>query len=612
MIKHNTVLPVDLVNNATVYLWYILLDSNQINLRGRTMQNKIKELEQQLEQKKIEMNSIQQIGKALSSELRTTRLLPLIMKEVTRLMHAERSTFYIVDQERGELWSQIAQQAEITEIRLKIGVGIAGHVAKTGEVINIPDAYNDDRFDPTTDKKTGYHTRSILCMPIFEPHNSDAQQPEIIGVLQVLNKIDGVFTSDDEDLLSSMASQIAIAIINARLYASLEKKVSELDLLFSIERELNKIIDKQELLQWLTAKIAETLKVDLAMVALFDGNDSGFNTMLSNRGEVSEEMQKGLFALEEVQHVLDVKELLVLNNFGDQDEKHARLSALIGSKVKHFACMPLQIDDKIIGVMPLFNKLEDNDYFRMDDQKLIRSLSSQISRSLETYRLREEKIKADRLASIGNMMSTIVHDLRTPINNIQGFVELMQEEDDEELREEFSGIIHEQITTLTNMTKDVLDFAKGKTSILPVKYPVDKLITQFAKVFEQDVVKKGYRFEAVCDTASMVYVDPERMNRVFMNIMKNALEAMKPGGTFSIHAKDRDGEVVFSLSDTGQGIPEEIRDNLFEEFVTSGKEGGTGLGLAIVKKMVDQHKGRIEVESEVGKGTTFKIYLKRL
>ena len=576
------------------------------------MQDKIKELEQQLAQKKIEMNSIQQIGKALSSELRTTRLLPLIMKEVTRLMHAERSTFYIVDQERGELWSQIAQQAEITEIRLKIGVGIAGHVAKTGDVINIPDAYHDDRFDPTTDKKTGYHTRSILCMPIFEPQDSDEQKPNIIGVLQVLNKIGGVFTGDDEDLLSSMASQIAIALINARLYASLEKKVSELDLLFSIERELNKIIDKQELLQWLTAKIADTLKVELSMVALFDGSESGFNTVLSNRGEVSGKIQQGLFALDEVQQALERNDLLVFNNFGEQDEKHARLTKLIGSEVKHFACMPLQIDNKIIGAMLLFNKLETNDYFRMDDQKLIRSLSSQISRSLETYRLREEKIKADRLASIGNMMSTIVHDLRTPINNIQGFVELMQDEEDEEMRAEFSEIVHEQIATLTNMTKDVLDFAKGKTSVLPVKYPVDKLIKQFAKVFEQDVVKKGYQFEAQCDSASMIYVDPERMNRVFMNIMKNALEAMKPGGTFSIRAEDRDGEVLFSLSDTGQGIPEEIRDNLFDEFVTSGKEGGTGLGLAIVKKMVDQHKGRIEVESEVGKGTTFKIYLKRL
>ncbi|MCK5375389.1 MAG: GAF domain-containing protein, partial [Alphaproteobacteria bacterium] len=195
------------------------------------MDAKTTTLEQQLKRKQIEMNSIQQIGKALSSELRTTRLLPLIMNEVTRLMNAERSTFYIVDQERGELWSQIAQKAEVLEIRLKIGTGIAGHVAQTGEIINIEDAYNDDRFDPSTDKKTGYHTRSILCMPIFEPAKK-GMKAAIIGVLQVLNRIDGVFIKDDEELLSSMASQIAIALINARLYASVEKKVSELNLLF--------------------------------------------------------------------------------------------------------------------------------------------------------------------------------------------------------------------------------------------------------------------------------------------------------------------------------------------------------------------------------------------
>jgi adenylate cyclase len=164
------------------------VSSHEVELKDR-----ISVLEKKLHRKEIEMNSIQQIGKSLSSELNTERLLLLIMDEVTRLMNAERSTFYIVDNERGELWSKIAQKAEIMEIRLKIGVGIAGNVAKTGQVINIEDAYNDDRFDPSTDKKTGYKTRSILCMPIFEPLKDDKTKPDIIGVLQILNKKDGVF-----------------------------------------------------------------------------------------------------------------------------------------------------------------------------------------------------------------------------------------------------------------------------------------------------------------------------------------------------------------------------------------------------------------------------------
>ena len=169
-------------------------------------QNKLAELEKLLQRKTIEMNSIQQIGRALSSELRIERLLMLVIEEVNKLMDAERGTFYIVDQEKGELWSKVAQKAEILEIRLKIGVGIAGHVAKTGDVINIPDAYKDKRFNPEIDKKTGFKTRSILCMPIFEASNDSSKEKNIIGVLQILNKRNGIFEENDEELLASMAA----------------------------------------------------------------------------------------------------------------------------------------------------------------------------------------------------------------------------------------------------------------------------------------------------------------------------------------------------------------------------------------------------------------------
>lgn len=577
------------------------------------MQEKITSLQEKLKRKQVEMNSIQQIGKSLSSELRTSRLLPLIMKEVTRLMFAERSTFYIVDQERGELWSQIAQKAEIMEIRLKIGVGIAGHVAKTGEVINITDAYNDDRFDPTTDKKTGYRTRSILCMPIFEPQKGEKEKPAIIGVLQVLNRIDGVFDKEDEALLSSMASQIAIALINARLYASVEKKVARLNLLYDIEQELNKPLDREEMLAQLIKKISETLQVEASFVALFDGKEDQFSTVIPFNIDINNRKPIATMAAADlVQNTITSGQTRVINFFDQQSTPETDIFKAIGMTVKHLILLPLKAEKGPLGIIALFNKTEANDFFRDEDVQLINSLSSQLVRNLETYRLRQEKQKADHLAAIGNMMSTIVHDLRTPINNIKGFVELMQDEEDRETRSEFADIVYEQVDTLTSMTRDVLDFAKGKTSILPVKHPADKLLSQFDKLFRKDVEGRGYKFNVVCNSASMVYVDPEKMGRVFMNIMKNALEAMEPGGSFTLTADDLDGEVLFSLADTGDGIPEQIRDKLFDEFVTSGKEGGTGLGLAIVKKMVDQHKGRIEVETESGKGTTFKIYLKRL
>ena len=577
------------------------------------IKEKLREVTKKLERKEIEMQSIQQIGKALSSELRIEQLLILIMNEVTRLMNAERSTFYIVDEERGELWSKIAQKAEILEIRLKIGTGIAGHVASTGEIINIPDAYNDSRFDPSTDKKTGYHTRSILCMPIFEPTIKKKVKPAIIGVLQVLNKIDGIFTKNDEELLSSISSQVAISIINSRLYSALEKKINETNLLYEIEQEMNQAYNLDELLGKLVEKICGALKIEASLISLIDTNNE-FYIPQAARNINTEQLKNIKFSKTKglTGKIVKKAKLLAINNTSIDNAFELDFWNQLGLDIQQIALAPLIIDKQVIGILMVFNKSEQDEFFREEDVRIIDSLASQISRSIEAYRLRDEKIQAERLASIGNMMSAIVHDIRTPMNNINGFVDLMQEEDEAETREEYAEIIMTQIKTLTNMTTDILDFAKGKTNILPIKYPVDKIVDRFNKVFEHDVTSRGFQFETSCNTQSMIYVDPEKINRVFMNIMKNALEAMKKGGKFSLIADQENSEVVFKLSDTGQGIPAEIKDRLFDSFVTSGKEGGTGLGLAIVKELVDQHKGRIEVDSEPNKGTIFKIYLKKM
>lgn len=576
------------------------------------MDAKLDELKKQLARKEIEMSSIMHIGRALSSELRLERLLLLVIKEVNRLMNAERGTFYIVDQEKGELWSKIAQKAEISEIRLKIGVGIAGHVAKTGEVINIPDAYNDDRFNPAIDKKTGFKTRSILCIPIFQATNDPDAERVIIGVLQILNKTDGVFEKADEELLASMASQIAISLNNSLLYSKLDKKVGELDLLYETEREVNQAGDIQTLLKTLISLIADTIGAASGFISLLDNTSTSLKFTVVKDLD-SEALQKITHdkTLPLIRQVLEKGEAYHSNNAND-DLFFLELGKYLGITLHQGICLPLKIDNKVIGILTLLNKTAENDYFSNDDLRLLNTLNSRISRSIETFRLREEKIKADRLSAIGNMMSTIVHDLRTPMNNIYGFVDLLKDEADEEIRTEYADIVIQQIRFLTNMTTDVLDFAKGKSSILPVKCAVNKLLDDFSRFFKDDVIKKGYQFDSNCTVASMIYVDPEKIQRIFMNIMKNALEAMPPGGHFSIGAESAGDEVLFSLADNGSGIPPEIKDRLFDSFVTSGKKGGTGLGLAIVKKLIEEQKGHIEVESQVGKGTTFKIFFPKL
>ncbi|MGH2471553.1 MAG: HD domain-containing phosphohydrolase [Candidatus Limnocylindria bacterium] len=132
----------------------------------------------------------------------------------TQLLDADRATIFIVDRERGEIWSRVALGTGAGEIRQAIGVGIAGIVAATGETISIPDAYDDPRFNPEPDQRTGYRTKTLLTFPMT------GQNGRVIGVFQVVNKNGGgEFTRDDEETLSSLGASAAVAVENAQLVA---------------------------------------------------------------------------------------------------------------------------------------------------------------------------------------------------------------------------------------------------------------------------------------------------------------------------------------------------------------------------------------------------------
>lgn len=161
------------------------------------------------------------IGQAVAAEKNIDRLIKTIAEETKTAMNADRCTVFLYDKEKNELYSKVATGIDTKELRIPADKGLAGHVVKTGETINIKDAYNDDRFNPDVDKKTGYRTKTILCMPI-KNYNQ-----EIIGVFQVLNKFDEYFTPDDEDLLVAIASSAGISLENAQLFEKQRKLLEE-------------------------------------------------------------------------------------------------------------------------------------------------------------------------------------------------------------------------------------------------------------------------------------------------------------------------------------------------------------------------------------------------
>ncbi|MDQ7779493.1 MAG: GAF domain-containing protein [Planctomycetota bacterium] len=162
------------------------------------------------------LSALLEISKALMAERDLDTLLALVMNRVTAVLEAERSSLFLVDHDTNELWSRIAQDAEINEIRFPVGKGIAGFVAASREVVNIPDAYADSRFNKEIDLKTGFKTRNILCAPMV------GRDDRVIGVIQVLNKSLGAFTMEDEDLIIAFGAHAGMAVENADLYRERE------------------------------------------------------------------------------------------------------------------------------------------------------------------------------------------------------------------------------------------------------------------------------------------------------------------------------------------------------------------------------------------------------
>ena len=153
------------------------------------------------------------LAENLQAHLDLNQLLFTTMREVAKILNADRCTVFLLDEEKHELWSIVAMGiGKGKEIRFPAEKGIAGHVATTGEILNIPDAYKDSRFNPEIDKKTGYLTRNMLTMPLKN------REGIIIGVFQVLNKEGGPFTSKDEELLAAISQITATTVENALLY----------------------------------------------------------------------------------------------------------------------------------------------------------------------------------------------------------------------------------------------------------------------------------------------------------------------------------------------------------------------------------------------------------
>ena len=552
-----------------------------------------------------------EIGLAIGSAIEIDQLLEVVMGHVTALLGAERGTLYLVDRRRGEIWSKVLQGGGLREIRLPIGSGIAGAVVSGRELLNIPDAYADARFNPEFDRASGFHTRSILCAPIFAAQSGlrAPTVPEVVGVLQVLNRVDGTpFGSEDERALSATASQLAVALENARLLAAERRKVLELDLLYGLERDLGAAKDPTALIDVALQRALELCSADAGAALLLDeaASELTFRTALGGAGPQLLRTRvplhsgvAGRVAEDGVGRIVKDAEL--------ESPVAREIAARTGYRTRSLCAAPIASDGRILGVLELLNR-RDGD-FGEDDLKLLTLLGGQVGRALLRARDRDARERDERLRLLGQTLASLLHDLRSPLTIVQSYAELMADEPDPAERRKLGGQIETQLVFVQQMQREVLAWLRGEHQLLATKVHLDRFLEEVRQVVSRDLEKRGVSVEIQLEGFVQLRIDDAKLKRALFNLARNAAEAMPGGGKLTIKTARVGDRLEIAVIDTGTGMPEEVRERVFTPFFTHGKAEGTGLGLSFVKQVVEAHGGTVTLVSALGRGTSVTLSL---
>jgi two-component system chemotaxis response regulator CheY len=269
--------------------------------------------------------------------------------------------------------------------------------------------------------------------------------------------------------------------------------------------------------------------------------------------------------------------------------------------------VPMQRADVLYGWILLVEAPEQD----QDTADLVSILAGQAAAGLANLELLEERVESERLSTIGRMIGTIVHDFRNPMTALKGYAGLLEELPlPPERQKEFARLIVEEADRMGLMIEEILEFTRGSPKPLRKKRTtVEELAGKLERLMQPEFQARGIAFATELAYPGEIAVDADRLNRAILNIASNALDAMEPGGTFTFASRLSDGRVELSFRDTGRGIPEELRERIFEPFFTHGKPRGIGLGMSITRKIVEEHGGEIRVESRPGAGTTFTLRL---
>lgn len=390
--------------------------------------------------------------------------------------------------------------------------------------------------------------------------------------------------------------------------ADADETIESLKRILEVTRLLNSTLNLQLQLDMIQAVATELTDTEVASIFLRDAKtDELF--FLSATGDVSESLKRIPVPLDGsiAGWVVRTGNPLSVDDVRSDKRHYDKTDEETGFVTRSLMTVPLRAQDKIIGALQVLNKVSDVG-FTDEDLERLTTLAAQAAVAIEKARLFEQS----------DLISEVVHELRTPVTSIVGYSKMLGMEGiPQETKQQFAETIYRESKRLGDMVNDFLDWARMEAGRIRLKKePVDMrtVLNDTVLIIKPQAEERGITVEDTVPEGDMTVIGDEgRLKQVLLNLASNGVKYNRDDGELSFTVELSKGSMSIAVQDTGVGIPEESLSRLFERFYrvpgTENVVRGTGLGLVIAKSLVEAHEGTMEVASTVGVGTTFTITL---
>ncbi|GAB4325513.1 MAG: hypothetical protein Kow0074_19310 [Candidatus Zixiibacteriota bacterium] len=568
-----------------------------LNQMRWSLVDELQEKNKSLSRRVVELNALHEVGAALSTTGEVSKLLKSILNLATGVIGACYGSIMLLDEERGTL--RVAANSgntspyghTVTEI--PVGDSIAGQVARTGEPLIVKDVENDPRFSRRN--RPQFETNSLICAPLKTPNG-------VLGTISLSDKRDrSQFTMEDLRLLVTLAAQAAMAIADSQHYQQIRQRLDEVTALHNLSDTLTKVERTDEMVAAVSKTLREVANCDRIQWWEWHSDPKQIVLAFDSQRPVAREGEMTAITascetFNDVHHCAQaIREAM----------NHIQSPAGVGT----ILALPVRSAESPLGVFALFR--DHSRPFTEHETHLVTLVRSQAERIFERQRA---LLNASRLVTMGKMISEIAHDLRKPLTNIRGALQVLQSRVDNDT--ENAGILREtdrEIVRLATLVQELVDFSNPRR-YRTARRDIAAGLRRALSLIERAAQKNGVTINAnIPDRLPPIFCDENQIIEALLNILMNAVEAMPNGGilTFDVQVEENDDpgeQVVITITDTGPGMQRSELARIFERYYTT-KDSGTGLGLPIVQRIIQSHDGVVTADSAPGIGTTFRVEL---